>query len=84
MFYLHRIHPLTYWSLGVAAFGVLADAGFHFLQPTWIPAYARWLASLSDVDHEFFELAYELIAHFFVALGLTGLVSALVYRQIRK
>ena len=81
---LRRIHPLAYWSLGVALVGVLADAGFHFLQPEWIPAYARWLANLSAVDGEFFRLTYELVAHFFVALGLTGLVSALVYQQIRK
>ncbi len=82
--YLHRIHPIAYWSLGVALFGVAADSGFHFLRPEWIPVYARWLASLSEVDQDFFRLTYELVAHFFVALGLTGLVSALVYQQIRK
>jgi hypothetical protein len=84
MFYLRRIHPLAYWSLGVALFGAVADSGFHFLRPEWIPVYARWLASLSEVDQDFFRLTYELVAHFFVALGLTGLVSALVYQQIRK
>jgi hypothetical protein len=81
---LRRIHPLAFWSLGMALVGVLADAGFHFLRPEWIPVYARWLASLSEVDQDFFRLTYELVAHFIVALGLTGLVSALVYQQIRK
>lgn len=81
---LRQIHPLAFWSLGVALSGVLLDTAFHFLPPNGLPAYARWLDSLSAVDYGFFVAIVELAAHFLVGLGLTGCLGVLIYEVITR
>ncbi|MBI3242993.1 MAG: hypothetical protein HYZ49_11935 [Chloroflexi bacterium] len=79
-----RLPGVAWLSLAVSLAGLLAEATYHFLPPQSIPAYASWLAGLSAVDRDFFGMVYELIAHIFIGLGLTGLVSLLVYQQIKS
>ncbi len=79
-----RIPAVAYLSLAVSFAGLLAEVTYHFLPPQAIPAYAAWLNGLSAVDRDFFGMAYELVAHIFIGLGLTGLVSLLIYQQIKS
>ena len=79
-----RIPAAAYLSLAVSFAGLLAEVTYHFLPPQAIPAYAAWLNGLSAVDRDFFGMAYELVAHIFIGLGLTGLVSLLIYQQIKS
>ena len=79
-----RIPPVAYLSLAVSFAGLLAEVTYHFLPPQAIPAYAAWLNGLSAVDRDFFGMVYELVAHIFIGLGLTGLVSLLIYQQIKS
>ncbi len=82
--HFRRLPVAAYLSLAVSTIGLLAEVTYHFLPPQAVPAYASWLNSLSGVDRDFFGMTYELIAHIFIGLGLTGLVSLLVYRQIKS
>ena len=79
---LRRIPALAYLFLAFSTVGVVAELTYHFLPPEAIPAYSHWLASLSPVDRDFFGLTYELIAHICIALGLTGMVAMMLYRQL--
>ncbi|MBI4315897.1 MAG: hypothetical protein HY679_08175 [Chloroflexi bacterium] len=81
--FFHRIPAVAYYSAAVALAAALADAALHFVSPAWLPSYARWLAGLSDVDRDFFFMSFELVAHFFVGLGLAGAVSAILYQAAR-
>ncbi len=81
--FFRRIPALAFYSAAVAIAAALADAALHFVSPAWAPSYARWLAGLSEVDRDFFFMSYELVAHFFVGLGLAGTVSAILYQAAR-
>ncbi|HLF01880.1 MAG TPA: hypothetical protein VI547_07865 [Anaerolineales bacterium] len=81
---LRRVPPLAYLFLAFSSLGALAEVTYHFLPPEAVPVYANWLASLSPVDRDFFGLAYELIAHIFIAVGLMGMVAIILYRQLGK
>ncbi|MBI5292340.1 MAG: hypothetical protein HY872_10740 [Chloroflexi bacterium] len=81
--FFRRIPAVAFYSAAVALAAALADAALHFVSPAWLPSYARWLAGLSDVDRDFFFMSFELVAHFFVGLGLAGAVSAILYQAAR-
>jgi hypothetical protein len=81
---LRHIPALAYLALGCTLLGGMAELTYHFLPPGALPAYSQWLASLSAVDRDFFGLVYELIAHVCIALGLMGMVTILLYEQLRK
>ena len=79
-----RLPAVAYLTLAVSFVGLVAEVSYHFLPPQSIPAYANWLNSLSVVDRDFLGMMVELIAHIFICLGLTGMVSLLVYQQINS
>lgn len=79
---LHNVPTLAYLFLGMAFVGTLVELSYHFLPPAVIPPYNAWLLSLSAVDHDFYFLVYELIAHVCIAVGLMGMVSVYIYQQM--
>lgn len=81
---LRHIPPLAYLALASVLVGAAAELTYHFLPPAAVPAYSQWLASLTPVDRDFFGLVYELIAHVCIAVGLMGMVTILLYEQLKK
>lgn len=84
---LKRLRPLpalAYWALLVSFIGVAAELTFHFFPPQTIPPFDAWLNSLSAADRDFFSTSLELIAHFFIGLGLAGMITAAVQMQLKS
>lgn len=81
---LRQVPPLAYLFLGFSVLGVISELTYHFLPPAAVPAFGSWVASLSPEDHDFFYLAWELVAHMCIALGLMGMVTVVVYRNLSQ
>ncbi len=81
---LRRLPALAYWALLVSLIGVAAEVTFHFLPPQTILVYAEWFNSMSAADQDFFSSSYELIAHFFIGLGLAGMITAAAQLQLKS
>lgn len=79
---LHHLPALAYWALLVSFIGVAAEVTFHFLPPQTIPAFETWFKNLSAADRDFFSTSIELIAHFFIGLGLVGMITAIAQQQL--
>jgi hypothetical protein len=79
---LRRLPALAYWALLVSLLGVAAEVTFHFLPPQTIPAFETWFRNLSAADRDFFSTSIELIAHFFIGLGLAGMITAIAQQQL--
>jgi hypothetical protein len=81
---LRHVPPLAYVFLAFSFIGAGVELTYHFLAPATIPVYGQWLAGLSAVDRDFFWLAYELIAHVCIAVGLMGLVVVVLYQHLNQ
>lgn len=79
---LRRLPPLAFGALAISIIGVIAEVTFHFLPPQTIPLFDSWFNSLNAVDKDFFSSSYELIAHFFIGLGLAGMITAFAQMQL--
>ena len=81
---LRHLPPLAYWALLVSLVGVAAEVTFHFLPPQTFLVYAEWFNKLSAAAQDFFSSSYELIAHFFMGLGLAGMITAVAQMQLKS
>jgi hypothetical protein len=79
---LRRLPALAYWALLVSFIGVAAEVTFHFFPPQAIPAFDTWFKNLSAIDRDFYSTSMELIAHFFIGLGLAGMITAIAQQQL--
>lgn len=79
---LRHFPALAYWALLVSFIGVAAEVTFHFFPPQTIPAFDLWFKNLSAADRDFFSTSVELIAHFFIGLGLAGMITAIAHQQL--
>lgn len=81
---LRHIPRLAYLFLAFSFVGAIVEVTYHFVPPGAIPAVGSWVAGLSPVDRDFLGLIYELAAHVFIALGLMGMVTVIVYRHMSR
>lgn len=81
---LRHVPRYAYLFLAVSVVGVIVELSYHFMPPDVIAPFGRWVASLNPADRDFFGLAYELIAHICIALGLFGMVAVYIYQQLES
>ena len=79
---LRHLPALAYGALLISFIGVAAEVTFHFLPPHTILAFETWFKNLSAADRDFFSTSMELLAHFFIGLGLAGMITAIAQQQL--